>query len=1369
MLVTHTATRRPWLHHLWCYLFYLTLFTPSLVSATDTTTSEETVSITVLDGTTGKNNPLVGKRVSLHIVEGDRLAWVSNLTSNPNGNVSAVLEGVTSGAQYAVKVQHPITGKWITSDLITSTEAFTFVVGTLPLNITLLNPVTNAPVTATRVDAHRYRDDGSRYREARQTTDDNGQVTFHLTEITDTTPVELHLRTPEGYFAKATLTSTGEHNVVFGNTQITVRNGRIDGNPLMTGTRLRVYHARADKNQSVFNRDIGATGSVLVDLPALQNGESYYAEVTIEGDKYRHDFTATGAHDFTFGNINEDLIVTLLDGTGAAPVPMTDKRVAVHRVDPDKLRWISNKNTDETGVAKVALRGLTEGQQFVLKAQHPISGKWFQSSPISNNENFTFTVGSSPLVVTLKNPVTGAPVTNTRVDALRYREDGSRYREARQTTDDNGQVTFHLTEISDSQPVELHLKTPEGYFAKASLTSTGNHDVVFGDTQIIVRNGRIDGSPLMTGTRLRVYHARADKNQNVFNRDIGASGSVLMDLPDLQNGESYYAEVTIEGDKYRQDFTSAGAHDFTFGNVGEDLIVTLLDGTGADPVPMTDKRIAVYRVDPDKLRWISNKNTDETGVAKVALRGLSEGQQFVLKAQHPISGKWFQSSPISNNENFTFTVGSSPLVVTLKNPVTGAPVTNTRVDALRYREDGSRYREARQTTDDNGQVTFHLTEISDEKLVELHLTTPEGYFAKSTLTSTGSHDVSFGDTQITVRNGRIDGSPLMTGSRLRVYHARADKNKNVFNRDIGESGSVLMDLPDLQDGESYYAEVTIEGDKSRLDFTSAGSHDFTFGDIGEDLTVTLLDGTGAEPVPMVDKRISVHRVDPDKLRWISNKDTDESGVAKVALRGLSEGQQFVLKAQHPISGKWFESDVITNNSDFDFVVGITPMVVTLVNPVTEAAIVDARIDVKRQREDGSWYREDRGNTDENGQDTFHLTEVSASQPALLQAWSPDGFYAEMMVTTSGAIEFPMGDTQITLRNGRAEGNPIITGERVRIYHVTETERKRIFNRDLSDNGTVLLQLPETASAQDVFDVEVEVEDDKYTRQFSGTGGHDLVFGDLNEDVLVTLLDGTQAQPTPITDWRIAVHRVDEDKLRWVSNKNTDDSGVAKLALSGLSEGKQFVLKAQHTITGKWFSSEMIGNNSDFTFIVGAPALVINLFHPRTGLPMPNTRMDIHRQREDDSWYREARDETDENGQATFYLQAISETDPIEIRTVSADGFWASTEITSTGTIDLPFGNVPVQVIDKETGVPIVGKRLEALWMDADNKLTREARYNTNADGEVLFELDRLVENVRYALKLKNPFGENKTYYGPIVYGEGAIEFLVKKANRLSLI
>lgn len=1412
--------------------------------------------IALKNGADASHPALANYRVDVRTPKDDgKLRWVTRATSDENGIVRFNLEDPS--LQYVFSANSTLTNQRKETQLSSATGEQEFVVGNLPLNISLVNGVTGSPIPEQRIDVRRLEADGSKSWAGRRETDASGNAVFDLDNLGDGSVYELYTRNSDGFYAHLQVSQTGAQQFRLGNARVSILNGREAAQPPHVGKRVQVFKQVGESTERVVSVNSNASGQILVDLPELGTGTQYIARIRHENKNYEAPITQTGDSSLVFGRLPQIIATTVfntatnapvvdervdlfrfegdkkrhagrgntdasgrvefdaqglyenqvfmvrinpfdgspiesdnitaagdvnfnvhlqesgfqvavVDGTQEQPTGIANQRVDVFKVNGDSLQYYTRRDTDEAGNVAFTLPDFDQGQQYVLRTRHTENGKHIHSAPFASNGSHTFTVGTSPLSVSLLNPVTNGAIENARVDVIRSREDGSTYREARVNTDENGLAVFHISQVTDTSPATLKTWSEEGFYAEQQVTSNGAHNFMLGNTQVTLRNGREASQVPLGNHRLRIFKYTGEQRSSVFNRDTSEDGIALMKLDALTGDEFYQAEVTIGGDRYKSTFTDTGDVQLVMGNHEEDIQVALLDGTVSQPTPIANQTIAVHKVEGERLKWVSNKNTDENGAAMLALPGLRDGEQFVLRARHPITGRWFNSDVITNNAEFEFLVGIQPMVVTLLNPVTEAPISNARIEVKRQRDDGSWYREARETSDDSGQVTFHITEVSEDKPVKLEAWNEDNFYDSMEVTATGNHELLLGNTQITLRNGRESGNPLLSDTRLNIFKYSGESRERVFNRDSSSDGIALMDLEPLEGEDYYQAEVSIESDRYKVNFSAPGDVQLVFGNSEDDVLISLLDGTGAQPLPMANTRISVHKVGEERNHWYTNRDTDDSGQAKIALQGLSDGEQFVLKARHPISGSWFESDIITNNTDFEFVVGIPPMVVTLINPVTESPIANARVEVKRQREDGSWRREARQTSDENGQVTFHLTEVSDAKFAKLEAWTEERFYGQKTVTTTGSHNFPLGNTQITVRNGRIDGAPVLSQTRLRIYKHSADSRQREFDRNTSTDGIALMEL-DALQAGEFYRAEVYVEDDKFIQDFDSVGAVDLTFGDLTEDTLVTLLNGTQAQPTPLTDWRIAVHQVTPERLIWVANKNTDDSGQAKLPLEGLNDGQQYVLKAQHPISNKWFESDVISNNNNFTFVVGAPALVINLTHPANGTAMVNTRIEVRRQGEEpDSWKWEAREHTDANGQATFHLKDITPTSPVQLRMRTEEGFWASTELTSTGTHNLPFGNVPVTVINKDDNLPIANKRVDAFWMDADNQLNHEARYNTTANGEVLFELDRLEEGTRYALKVHNPFGENKRYYGPIVYREGAIEFLVSKGEQTEL-
>ena len=621
----------------------------------------------------------------------------------------------------------------------------------------------------------------------------------------------------------------------------------------------------------------------------------------------------------------------------------------------------------------------------------------------------------------------------------------------------------------------------------------------------------------------------------------------------------------------------------------------------------------------------------------------------------------------------------------------------------------------------------------------------------------------------------------------------------------------------------------------------------------EGFRVNVIDGTQPQLTAIADSRVDVYRLEGTEKHWYARKNTDADGNVAFTLPHLESGQQYVLKTNHTQTNRGFYSDPLTGNQSHEFVVGYQPTSITLVNPVSNAPLANARIDVRRQREDGSWYTEKRDNTDENGQVVFHLDKLTSDQPALLQATSTDGFRAEMTITSTGEHQFPLGNTVLTILNGRVEGNPTIPDTRVTIFRLAGEQREKISHANTNEDGQVLLALPELQQNEQ-YQAVVKIERKNYESLLPGLGSSEHVFGKLPQmlnitlnntrtnspipdmrvsvrdvteedskhfatlttdengfasvdvqgfyeerkyqikfrpfdgehiysDVIteagdvsfdiyydadgipVALLDGSQTNQPPLPGKRIDVYKVSGTETQWYSRQDTDENGMAYFRLPDLDIGQQYLLRAYSEINGVKRYSEPFSDVDSMEFVLGNLPVNVTLFDVTNNMAVSDFQIEARKQQDDGSFKHYQRATTNAEGAAQFDLEGFDSGAVYQFKArYLATGDSYSETISSLQDVNFRVATVPVQLIDRDTNAAIGNVRIDANWLDEDNKTRWGRRGDTDAEGNVVFDLERLRDGTRYVLKARNPFSEDKTYYGPIIYNEGAVQFIVKQGE-----
>jgi uncharacterized protein (DUF1800 family) len=524
------------------------------------------------------------------------------------------------------------------------------------------------------------------------------------------------------------LTANGRYTFRVGNAPLTVALTNALSGDKLPNVKINVYERGADGTLTwAAARTTDGAGGAVFDLAGLGNGRTYVLTAVPYngGTVYSDDLREAGSYDFRVGSV-EVTVVKAVDGS-----LLTEYKVnAYEKATDGKLTWVASGYTDAAGIIRFDFLGLKSGKTYVLDAKSPLDGTTKRSQDITAIGKIVFRVGNPPVVLTLRDALTGNVLPDVSVTVKERTASKPRWiREVR--TDANGQALVDLDGLATGR-VYFFSTDPfgTGSIDSANVTRSGPFEFAVGNLEVLVLSG-VDGQPL-ANTDVSVYEVlpldpNDDKDKNWQWRRWGATdanGYLRFDLAGLGAGRTYVLQADSPTDgsaKYSEPITDAGHYTFVVGN--EPLRVTVVNGiTG---LPLVDAEISVYEVLPgdEEWQWTTWSATDENGVAVFDLDGLGDGRVYVLD-MNPYESGGVQSGPISEPGDLVFRVGTIP--VTVIDGDNNVPLVGAHIDVYEVHEtlpgDGDKKRVQLQwvkhaDTDDGGMIHFDLEGVS--------LTTPD--------------------------------------------------------------------------------------------------------------------------------------------------------------------------------------------------------------------------------------------------------------------------------------------------------------------------------------------------------------------------------------------------------------------------------------------------------------------------------------------------------------------------------------------------------------------------------------------------------------------------------------------------------------------
>ncbi|HED34754.1 MAG TPA: hypothetical protein ENJ08_11170, partial [Gammaproteobacteria bacterium] len=236
------------------------------------------LAVTVLNGANAQK--LANFRITVY----ERLSdgsnrWHASANTDAAGIIRLDLPGLGSGQTYFLRGSSVTDGsRKYSSDL--TPGAVTFTVGNKPLNVKLVNALSNQVLADQRIDVKEILANGEYKWVTNQTTDAQGRVAFDLDGLGSGRVYQLRANPYKaGYVYSALLNSTGNIAFAVGNVPVTLvdeRNGRA-----LAGVKLTLIEKTSDGKLHWKSSGItDANGIVNFDLSGLEDGRLY----TIKAD-----------------------------------------------------------------------------------------------------------------------------------------------------------------------------------------------------------------------------------------------------------------------------------------------------------------------------------------------------------------------------------------------------------------------------------------------------------------------------------------------------------------------------------------------------------------------------------------------------------------------------------------------------------------------------------------------------------------------------------------------------------------------------------------------------------------------------------------------------------------------------------------------------------------------------------------------------------------------------------------------------------------------------------------------------------------------------------------------------------------------------
>lgn len=708
-----------------------------------------------------------------------------------------------------------------------------------------------------------------------------------------------------------------------------------------------------------------------------------------------------------FSSFAGQLTATLKDSATGAILP-GHKVVAYQLDETDSKKWRASVRSDDNGQVSFELEALGSGGRYVLMARVYNNFKVYTQVITEPGEQL-IVLGSTRVEVLNGTQTAQGPLVDTKVHIYTLNE-GSKSWFSSAYTDDNGYLRIDLPGIEAGQQYLLGSKSPVSGQNKysAPLTASGDHVFVVGNIplNVALRDG-ISGVPIGNQRVDAYYFDSEDKKRWYARASTDDTGNVDFDFERLGKGKQYILRTKYYNGiaAYSDRLNATGGYEFKVGKTA----LSVVNGSVSPNQPLVGHRVDFHQLNADGSKtWYARANTDDSGVIRLNLVGIEQGQIYTARAKSPIDGRTYYEHTFSAQGQAKLMVGSTPLNVTLKDALSGEVLSGKEISAYESFADGSKKRVAKATTDTQGQVQFDLVDIGSGRNYYLAVKGFGDFRTYSPiLTGAGEFAFNVGSTRVTLKDGSVSSLPPIAGAKLAIYTIEDDRNRWFGSATADASGQVRMDLPGFNEGKVYRfrAYSTVNNTKKfSQPLTQAG--DFTFVVGNPAVAVRVFNILSNELY--AEQKVTAYNFDEaGKRQWYGRLVTDANGQVLFDLDGIGQGREYVFQVSKFSTGASY-SAVINSPTHVDMGIGAAP--VTLVDKETGNSLGNVKVYGYKIQDNGDLLWAGTGRSDSNGQLTFDFPELSQGQRYTFKAKSPFGEgkrYYGPIITSIGPVTFAM--------------------------------------------------------------------------------------------------------------------------------------------------------------------------------------------------------------------------------------------------------------------------------------------------------------------------------------------------------------------------
>ena len=228
----------------------------------------------LFDGTDSSKPAFASQSVKVEQYQADQsVKTIANVTTNESGQLKLDLDPGT----YRIKAKTLVAQKWVYSADFNNTQPVQFVVGELPLELSLTHAVTGAPISNQEIHARRITADGNKWY-GKKTTDEQGKLLWEMEGLNSGQAFQFSTRYFGKFDSKTKVSASGSLNWSIGKIQVALRDGTLEDSPALANYDVKLKRIEGESSKHIASLTSDGNGNLIFDLLDISQSQPYLLE-----------------------------------------------------------------------------------------------------------------------------------------------------------------------------------------------------------------------------------------------------------------------------------------------------------------------------------------------------------------------------------------------------------------------------------------------------------------------------------------------------------------------------------------------------------------------------------------------------------------------------------------------------------------------------------------------------------------------------------------------------------------------------------------------------------------------------------------------------------------------------------------------------------------------------------------------------------------------------------------------------------------------------------------------------------------------------------------------------------------------------------